>query len=165
MEYFTSKKIFSGILLFSAFSFLLLPALEDGTIHFPHAEAALSRSDARDIAKKAWNNFLNQRQGGGTTSSNQTQEFGGRVILPMYCSCSNDFIFIQKPVHGPEGPILVPLYGNALKQWWSIGPGNSVLGTANQGGQCRIQVGPYCFSFNVDYTITFTPGMGTSFIP
>jgi len=121
-----------------------------------------SHCDAKCIAKRAakriWSNFT-----GGISSGLGTSlpGFGGNITTILPCTCNNGVAFIIQPVPGSQaGPYFVSW--TDVKLFGSVFPGSWVLGNAQIGGQCVINVSGYCFSFPVNYEVSSQTGMGTS---
>lgn len=142
-------------------------------------EAHASHSSRRRWYRTAlamWQSVVNQRTQNKNTNTttageNPVQPFGGRVIASLPCLCNARTVFVIDPVKGPTGPYVVDWLPPdwALKKWYSVAPGNWVLGTAMSEGYktCLIWV-VLCWEFNADYWVPgppLGPGMGTSLTP
>ena len=91
--------------------------------------------------------------------------FGGMVMATIPCTANASTAFIIAPVGlASPGPYVVSNTGISLKAFWSVMPGNWVLGSAYPTGVCMIYVGPYIFTFSASQ-VSIMPGMGTSLGP
>jgi len=116
-------------------------------------------------ADKIWKNFSDTAPSAGASSGLIPQPFGGRIIFPL--PCLGGWAFTLMPSAGSPGPYFVSALpgANGLKSFYSVWPGNNVLGTSIPGGVCVIIVGGIPFTFDVEQTVTLVPGMGTSLSP
>jgi hypothetical protein len=90
--------------------------------------------------------------------------FKGQVLFSLPCFCNESFAIAIRPESGPSGIYQVPL--SSLKKFWLPVPPQWIVGTAkNEKGMCSIWL-IWCFSFETDYIVPSSPGVGTSsFVP
>lgn len=127
---------------------------------------------AQGVANGMWSTYMSQGGGlsaGGTSGDcmmNPIPCFGGRVVMTFTCTCPvPGLTYFILPVGGMPGPYGVTFleFGTTVKQWYSIFPGNNVLGNSYgpSTGTCGIGILAWCFQFPVARTQV----VGTSATP
>jgi len=184
------KTFYKPIVLILSLSFFLFafvnlstsPTPREGEMtlsDIPLASAKCGRTCKRDKwANALWNSMKNQRTQNQNMTTDQTtntenpiQHFGGKIIVSIPCICNAHFAFVIDPVKGPTGPYVISwVYDWALKKWYSVAPGNWVLGTASSKGYktCNILTPWGCKEIDAEYQVPgppLGPGMGTSLTP
>ena len=115
------------------------------SIEINTAEAGCgSHCRAKKVAERIWEAFLGSVSGNignfGSPLGGAAQiPFGGRIIgTPIPCTCNGKTAFIIAPIAGPPGPYVVSWYGTGLKSFYSLWPGNQVVGGSNAPSSCSI---------------------------